>query len=571
VIILNIISRFIGNTKKIIVFGELKNIEDRIQFFAELVDPIPNEMILTFMNARILDDNCLLRLLDIMNGNTAVKYKIITFHSYLYSYFLRFNIHNVYYEKHNIFTDNNLAFKAIAIAGSTDSLDKILKLIPKLPKSNASIFIVQHVKEGVQNLLPELLKGRTEYAIATPKNGEIIEAEKIYIAPSGVHMSVLNGKIYLDEGERVNYARPSIDVLLKSLTLQYKEKFCAILLCGYGTDGYKELKSLRENNSKIIVENPMECGAKSLLINAINLGNFDAIMSIEEISEYLSDKIGEYYFNDVQYIDFLQSIYERYGFDYKNYESESIKRRIYATMVKLNSKNFKSFSNKILSDADLFEELFLEMSITVTEFFRDEDTFSFIKEKILPYLNSYLHIKIWCAGCSTGEEPYSMAILLKEMGMLNKSQIYATDINPYSIEEAKNGLFNKSKFIKAKENYKKINGSKTLEEYFDKKDDIYIAKKNLKDKILFFHHSLLEKGIINEFQLILCRNVMIYFNSELQEKVILLFNNSLDKNGFLVLGKSETIRSDKAKKEFKVLDKTNKIYKKIIKNNDLGD
>lgn len=270
----------------------------------------------------------------------------------------------------------------------------------------------------------------------------------------------------------------------------------------------------------------------------------------------------EHFLGEIEYYELLKKINDTYGFDFNNYKIESIKRRIHSAMIKFNIKDFNKFSQLILSDADCFEELFIEMSINITEFFRDEDTFFTIRNKIIPYLNSFFHINIWCAGCSTGEEPYSLAILLSELGMLNKCQIYATDINPYVIKEAINGLYNLEKFMNFKKSYIHLGGSKNFEEYFDKKEEIYSIKKNIKDKILFFQHSLLESGIINEFQLILCRNVLIYFNPELQEKIIFQLYNSLDRNGFLVLGKSESIIFPKVEAMFNVIDQECKIYKK---------
>ncbi len=561
---MNIISHNNGDIKRVIVLGELKSVEDNEKFFYEMMQDGVKEIVITFMNARVLNSDTVLKLVDVMRHKQKVKYKIITSHSYLYSYFLRLNIKNVFYENHKYIENRSKYFKAIAIGGSAGSLEKVLRFIDKLPNSNASIFIVQHLWRKAPNLLPDILRERTKYKVVSPEDGDDIKEETIYIAPSDYHMIVERKKIRLVKGEAVNYARPSIDVLLRSLSKEYKEKLCSVLLCGYGSDGSTELSFLKENNSKIIIEDPFECEATPLLENAIKTGKYDEILPLEDIIKYVSNNIGEYYFDDEQFNELLEKIHLIYGFDYKNYRSESIKRRIHSAMVKLNIKDFNKFTELINNDPDSFEELFLEMSINVTEFFRDEDTFVTIKNKILPYLTSYLHIKIWCAGCSTGEEPYSLAILLSELGILNKCQIYATDINPYVIDEAKNGLYNEDKYNSFKQSYINLNGKKDLEEYFDKRQDIYSVKKNIKDKILFFQHSLLETGIINEFQLILCRNVLIYFDSELQEKILFQFSNSLDRNGFLVLGKSEGILSPKVEAVYSVFDKDCKIYKKSL-------
>jgi len=260
----------------------------------------------------------------------------------------------------------------------------------------------------------------------------------------------------------------------------------------------------------------------------------------------------------------LQKVYDKYGYDYRDYEMQSIKRRINVTMINANIKDFKFFEIKVLDDSSLFEELFLELSINVTEFFRDSETYKVLRDKVLPYLNSYFHIKIWCCGCSTGEEPYSLAILLDELGMLKKSLIYATDINPFVLEEAKNGLFSNQKIPTSISNYLNSGGLSDFNRYFKSKKNYVEIDEKFRDNILFFQHSLVSSGVLNEFQLILCRNVMIYFNDKMKDNVLKLFSNSIDKSGFLVLGKSEEILSTEGKSYFKGYDNKNKIYKKSV-------
>jgi len=266
--------------------------------------------------------------------------------------------------------------------------------------------------------------------------------------------------------------------------------------------------------------------------------------------------------SEEQIIDFLQEIYNRYGYDYRQYQMDSIKRRIKIAMFGQNIRSFKTFRKAVLQDEDVFEQLFLEFSINTTEFFRDPEVFATIKNKILTYLNSYSHIKIWCAGCSTGEEAYSLAILLHESGILGKTRIYATDINPYVIEEAKNGVFSLNTIETDIKNYKIASGERNFIDYFKMKDNYMKVKNEFRKKILFFQHSLVSNGILNEFQLILCRNVLIYLNSNLQAKVLELFYNSLDISGFLVLGKSEGILQNRGYTLFNKYHKKHRIYKK---------
>lgn len=259
---------------------------------------------------------------------------------------------------------------------------------------------------------------------------------------------------------------------------------------------------------------------------------------------------------------FLRRLNERYGYDYTEYQQESIIRRIKLSMIRENINNFYKFYEKVLNDYNTFEQLFLDFSINTTKFFRDPEVFAFLKAKIFPNLSACPHIRIWCAGCSTGEEPYSLAILLKEAGLLNKTQIYATDINPYVIEEAKNGLYPVADIEEGIRNYRKAAGENSLLDYFDLKKSYVKINEDIKKNILFFQHSLLNEGIINEFQLILCRNVLIYFNLNLQKKVLRYLSNSLDKSGFLVLEKGGGMLQSGGYSLFNKYDDLNRVYQK---------
>ncbi len=259
--------------------------------------------------------------------------------------------------------------------------------------------------------------------------------------------------------------------------------------------------------------------------------------------------------------NFMKLIYSKYGYDYSGYQIDSIIRRIRICMLRENIRNFEEFKKAVLNDEEVFEDLFHDLSINTTEFFRDPEIYWVLKSKILPYLDSYNHIKIWCAGCSNGKEAYSIAIFLEELGLLKKSQIYATDINLHVIEEAKNGLYAINDLEKEILNYKSAGGKRSFVDYLDLNDSYIKIKSYLKDNILFFQHSLIESGSLNEFVLIICRNVMIYFNPELQSKVLKVFSNSLDRSGFLVLGKSEGLILNGGNEYFNTLMGKERIYK----------
>lgn len=249
-----------------------------------------------------------------------------------------------------------------------------------------------------------------------------------------------------------------------------------------------------------------------------------------------------------------------HGFDFSNYSGASLKRRVTRIMQ---LQNLSLFDLRILltNDANYFESFLIEITVNVTEMFRDPSFYAAVKEDILPYLRSYQRIKVWNAGCSTGEELYSFAILFAEENLYDRSFFYGTDINSEVLDVAKNGIYDLKKMKLYAENYLKTGATHTLSNYYTAKYDAASIHHALKKNILFSAHNLASDGVFNEFQLISCRNVLIYFNTDLQKKVIDLFYQSLANFGFLCLGSKETLRNSEAGR-FKVIDKKNNIYQK---------
>lgn len=449
---------------------------------------------------------------------------------------------------------------AIAIGGSAGSIEKIISIVKNLSFSDISIFIVVHILPDKVSKLDDILQKYTNYKVYTATNMQEIKNGCIYIAPPDYHMEIKNKHIFLNKNEKVNYSRPSIDVTFKSLAYEYKNSLMSILLCGYGKDGSLSLQTLKDFSSEIIIQDPNDCEAKDMPLNAIKTNNYTKILNLKQIEHFLQSTLNTSLDFKSECDNFLENLYIIYGYDFRNYDKNSIIRRIEITMQTLNIKNFKSFERQVFQNERVFGKLLKAFSINVTEFFRNPETFKSIREEILKYLQSYVHLKIWCAGCSKGDEPYSLAILLDEMGLLNKTQIYATDFNPNILQEAENGLFELSLFEKYEKNYHQSGGKNDFKQWFNFYDDFFEVKDYIKNKILFFKHNLVTDSSINEFNLILCRNVLIYFDKTLQKKVFNTIDDSLFRNGFLVLGESEVIDN---RDYFKIFgDKKNKIYKK---------
>ena len=258
----------------------------------------------------------------------------------------------------------------------------------------------------------------------------------------------------------------------------------------------------------------------------------------------------------------LEAIFKRYGYDFRHYAKASLKRRLFHFLKKSNLNTITQMTDKLLYDKVFFQLLLQDFSITVTEMFRDPEFYTVIVKELIPILKTYPFARIWHAGCATGEEVYSLAILLEEEGLLNRSRIIATDINDTAIEKAKEGIYSIDKLKLYIDNYKTANGKNSFSEYYQAQYDSVIMNKSLKKNIYFGNHNLVTDAVFCEANLILCRNVLIYFDKTLQNRVIKLLHNSLTYKGFLCLGNKETLDFTDFRNDYKVINKEYKIYQK---------
>ena len=218
--------------------------------------------------------------------------------------------------------------------------------------------------------------------------------------------------------------------------------------------------------------------------------------------------------------------------------------------------------HEILTNREFFEVLLLDFSINVTEMFRDPIFYKYLRRELVPVLKTYPFVKIWLAGCATGEEVYSLAIILKEEGLYKRTQIYATDFNEAVLKKAKEGIYPIDCMKDYTVNYQKAGGRESFADYYTAKYDSAIIDKSLKNNIIFADHNLATDGVFGEMNLILCRNVLIYFNKILQNRVLGLFYNSLCRNGYLCLGNKESLKFSEQTDNFITIDNKGKIYRK---------
>ena len=259
----------------------------------------------------------------------------------------------------------------------------------------------------------------------------------------------------------------------------------------------------------------------------------------------------------------LSDALEIYGYDFTGYSPASLKRRILRLYTLDKLVSFAEFRYRIRSEPGYFRRFLEQITINVTEMFRDPGFYKTIRNRVLPALGTYPFIRVWIAGCSTGEEAYSIAIILKELNLLGKSLIYATDINAAVLEKASHAIFPINRMQQYSENYNAAGGTENFSDYYSANYSLAKLDDSLKSKIIFSTHNLVSENSFNEFQLILCRNVLIYFDRDLQGKVLELFNNSLDNLGYICLGSKETLDFSSLSKKYKRLD-NEKIWRKIM-------
>ena len=260
----------------------------------------------------------------------------------------------------------------------------------------------------------------------------------------------------------------------------------------------------------------------------------------------------------------LEAMYQHYGYDFRKYARGSLRRRLWRRADAEGVKTISALQERVLHDPSAMEALLMDLSVNVTAMFRDPSFYVSLRKRVVPILRTYPFIRIWNAGCSTGEEVYSIAILLREEGLLDRARVYATDINERVLGRAREGVIGLDRMRTFTQNYQRAGGSGAFSEYYKAEGNEARIDPSLLQNVVFAHHNLVSDGSFNEFHLILCRNVMIYFDKELQDDVHKLFYDSLVKFGVLALGSTESIRFSALAAHYEELDPEEKIYKRAV-------
>ncbi|WP_148717284.1 CheR family methyltransferase [Chitinolyticbacter meiyuanensis] len=265
---------------------------------------------------------------------------------------------------------------------------------------------------------------------------------------------------------------------------------------------------------------------------------------------------------DIELRLLIEAIYLKYSYDFRNYSPASLKRRVQHALVQFECRTVSGLQERILHSQQQFAELLQYLTVPVSEMFRDPAYFLALRRDVLPVLATYPSLKIWIAGCSTGEEVYSLAILLHEEGLLERTLIYATDINPRSLQRAEDGIYPVADLQRFTANYRAAGGKRAFSDYYTAAYGSAILDRQLKRQVTFADHSLATDSVFAETHLVSCRNVLIYFNRELQDRAFGLFCDSLCHRGFMGLGSKETVQFSSHATAFETVARDERIYRK---------
>jgi len=472
-------------------------------------------------------------------------------------------------EKNN--TDSRFHIVGIgASAGGLDALEKFFSAISGDTDVDMAFVVVQHLSPDHKSMLSDIIGRYTNMQVHEVKDGMAVKPNVVYIIPPASDIIIIDGVLNLVEPVRTRGHSMPIDHFFSSLASDRQELAIGIILSGTANDGTQGVAAIKSRGGMVMAQNPESSEYNGMPKSAIETGLVDYILEPSEmpaqLHEYLSliaTRSPELSINNKKAMDSIfKELLTHTGHDFSNYKPQTLERRIKRRMVVNDIKRLEGYANFLQQKPGEVEALFRDLLISVTSFFRNPGVFEQLRKKVIPKLfedrspNTY--IRIWIAACSTGEEAYSIAILLQEyMEKLKQNfqiQIFATDIDSRSIEKARKGVYPAS----AMDNV----STERLKRYFthDSEDNTYTIHKNIRSMVVFSEHNVINDPPFSNIDLLSCRNMMIYMNKEMQSQLIPLFHYSLNSKGFLFIGSSESISN--FSKLFRTVDLKSKIFQK---------
>ncbi|MBU0720629.1 PAS domain S-box protein [bacterium] len=454
----------------------------------------------------------------------------------------------------------------VAIGSSAGGFEALSELVASLPpKSGFFYFLAQHCAKGENSMLAGLLGRKSSIEVQSIECGTLFKPDILYILPSELEIYIQNNKPSVREVVTdTPFPFPNIDILFKTLCTIKNSKIVAVLLSGSGSDGTSGMQAVKNNNGITVVQHPQEAMFAHMPQSAIEAKVVDYILRVKDIAQMLikfahAVNEGTYYTEDIPFDEIRKLLRTEKQLDLFKYKDETVLRRIQKRIEFLNLENLEAYAGYIKKNKKEIEILNREVLIGVTEFFRGEEAFEALQAKLrinLKIQKEFSEFRIWCVACSSGEEAYSLAILVNEISQeLDKKiniKIFATDIDDIALEKARKGEYSKENLQNVKPEW--------LQKYFTPTPYGYEVIKSLREQMVFAHHNFLHNPPFINMNLISCRNVLIYLIHSVQNEVFSLFHFSLNKDGLLFLGPSESTAS--CTNYFLTIDNKYKIYEK---------
>jgi two-component system CheB/CheR fusion protein len=473
--------------------------------------------------------------------------------------------------------EEQTSFPIVGIGASAGGLEAFEQFFTHMPPDSGMAFVlVQHLDPTHESILTDLLKKYTRMPVSQVANKMPVAPNQVYVIPPNRDMALVNGTLHLMAPTMPRGLRLPIDYFFRSLAADQKDKAICIVLSGTGADGTLGLKTIKGEGGLTIVQSPESAHYDGMPVSAISTGLVDVVLPPEKIAEQLVDYVKRSFGAEPQHAkdflpglsDYLHQILvllrEHTGHDFSGYKENTITRRIERRMTVNQIAQVEDYLSYLQHTPLEIETLFRELLIGVTSFFRDHEAFESLEQKVLiPLLTQPREhprqLRIWIPGCSTGEEAYSVAMLLQEqMELIHPNievQIFATDIDQTAIEKAREGRYPDSIAADV--------SPERLQRFFvkDRDNNLYQVNRQIRDLTVFAVQSVIKDPPFSKLDLICCRNLMIYLGPELQQKLLPLFHYALNPGGFLFLGNSETLGS--SQRLFHTIDRKWKIFQRV--------
>ncbi len=466
-------------------------------------------------------------------------------------------------------------FSIVGIGASAGGLGALSVLLRNVPKNSGLAFvIVQHMEKDNKQILVDLLQRDTSMKVVQASENISVQPDCVYVIPPNKNMSIKNNMIHLSDYTVPHNMRLPIDFFFNSLAKDKQEMSIGVILSGMGEDGTAGLKKIKEKGGGTFIQEPSSAKFDSMPLSAIAAGITEVVTTAETMPSKIISYI-EYQPNtimtdkDIEYknkscIDTIIGMLRLHtGHDFSSYKRNTIQRRIERCMGIHQIDNIESYISFLKNNPKELNLLFKEFLIGVTNFFREQEEWERLKDKVIPALLEKRAptdtVRVWISGCSTGEEAYSLAIVFKEvMDKMNSSegffvQIFATDLDNEAIDKAREGIFSV--------NIAKDMSTERLNRYFLKVDKGYQVNKEIRDMVIFAQQNMIKDPPFTKVDIMICRNLLIYLTSEIQKKLIPLFHYSLNSGGFLFLGSAESVGN--FTELFKPLDLKSRIYQRL--------